>query len=116
MYVCEYSGKAWALDGGYYRDWTGYIKGGEIEDHVPIDTVGGNEIVLVLNLDPEYFMDDFNAELYDVPKPYIRVKYFSDDGGEGFIYDADSIEESYGAKIISYEYDEPIENSFGRFK
>ena len=29
---------------------------------------------------------------------------------------ADVIEETYGAKIISYTYDTPIENTFGLFK
>ena len=32
VYVCEYSGTDWALDGGSHRDWNGYIKGGEIEE------------------------------------------------------------------------------------
>ena len=25
IYVCEYAGLSWALDGGYSRDWSGYI-------------------------------------------------------------------------------------------
>lgn len=115
VFVCEYAGTSWTLDGGYGRDWTGHIQGGELEDHVPIDTVDGNEIILVLNLDPEYLMDDFNADLYDIPKPYIMVKMVSDEG-MWFVHDPGEIEEYCGAKIISYEYDEPIENSFGLFK
>ena len=115
VYVCEYNGMEWALDGGYYRDWTGYIRGGTSDDYVAIDTVNGNEIILVLNLIPDYFMDDFNFELYDVPTPYIQVKHYSEDGGMSIIYDSKEIEELYGAKIISFEYDKPIENSFSIF-
>ena len=115
VFACEYAGMQWALDGGYDRDWTGDIKGDEIDDYILIDTVDGHEILLVLNLIPEYFMDDFNFDLYDVPAPYIRVDY-TDEEGEHSIYDVDVIEENYGAKIVSYEYDAPIENNFGIFK
>jgi hypothetical protein len=38
-----------------------------------------------------------------------------DDEGISFLHEADEVEEYCGAKIISYEYDEPIENSFGMF-
>ena len=116
VYVCEYNGTEWALDGGYHRTWTGYVKGGKIEDHVEIDTVDGDEIVLVLNLIPDYFMDDFNEDLYDVPVPYIMVKDYGDDGEVGFLHDADVIAETYGVRIISYKYEKPVKNSFGLFK
>ena len=115
VYVCGYNGLAWALDGGYYRVWSGYVKGGEIEDHTLIGTVDGNEIVLVLNFIPDYLMDDYSAELYDAPTPYIMVKMI-DEEGLRILQDPDDVEEYCGAKIICYEYDEPIENSFGIFK
>lgn len=115
VYVCKYNGMDWALDGGYYRDWTGYIQGGKIDDYVAIDTVDGDEIILVLNLVPDYFMDDYNTELYDTPTPYIMIKYYTEEGGMGGIHDPNEVEELCGARIISYEYDEPIENSFRTF-
>ena len=115
VYVCEYNGSEWVLDGGYCRDWTGYIRGGTSDDYVAIDTVDGDEIILVLNLIPDYFMDDFNFELYDVPTPYIQVKHYSEDGGMSIIYDSKEIEALFGAKIISFEYEKPIENSFSIF-
>lgn len=116
VYVCEYNGMEWALDGGYYRDWTGYIQGGGADgDFIAIDTVDGDEIILVLNLVPDYFMDDYNEELYDVPAPYIMIKDYCEDGGVGFIHDPKEIEEICGARIISYKYDEPIKNSFRIF-
>ena len=112
IYVCEYAGLSWTLDGGYSRDWSGYIKGGTSDDHIIIDTEeNGNEIILVLDFYPNYFMGDSD----EVSEPYIMIKDYS---GEGMnvIYDVKSIEEICGAKIISWEYDEPIKNSFGRFK
>ena len=112
VYVCEYADLCWTLDGGYRRDWSGYIKGGTADDHVIIDTEeNGNEIVLVLDFYPHYFMGDSD----EASEPYIMIKDYS---GEGMsvIYDAKSIEEICGAKIISWDYEAPIENSFGLFK
>ena len=64
VFACEYAGTSWTLDGGYDRDWTGYIKGADDNDHIILDTVeGGDEVILVLNLRPDYFMDDFNFDL-----------------------------------------------------
>ena len=36
----------------------------------------------------------------------------SNEEGMRFENEADYIAETYGARVISYEYDEPIENSF----
>ena len=112
VYVCEYNGMEWALDGGYYRDWTGYIQGGGADgDFVAIDTVDGDEIFLVLNLVPDYFMDDFIEGYHTVPVPYLSVTYWEEDVMT-VESQADVIEENYGAKILHYEYAEPIENTF----
>ena len=117
MYVCEYADLNWTLDGGYHRAWSGYIKGGDDNDFVAIDTVNGSdEIILVLNLNPSYFMGDYNADLYDdVPAPYIMIKNYGEDGALSVIHEADEVERICGAKILSYEYDAPIENSFSIF-
>lgn len=112
VYVCEYAGTSWTLDGGYDRDWTGYIKGADDNDHIILDTVeGGDEVILVLNLRPDYFMDDFNFDLYDIPAPYIMIKDYTEEGVR-FLQDAVEAERDYGAKVISYEYGEPVGNSF----
>ena len=121
VYVCEYAGVSWALDGGYSRDWTGYINGLDDNDHIVIDALdGGDEVILVLNLDPDYFMDDYNMELYgSAPAPYIMIKDYTDYGdyeGLSIISEAEMVEELCGARIISYDYDEPIDNEFGFLK
>ena len=87
VYVCEYDGRSWVLD--------------------------GNTIELNLVLDPEYLMGDF-VEGYDtVPEPYISVTVI-DDGGLWFMCEPADVEAHCGAKIVSYEYDEPIKNSFDK--
>ena len=116
VFVCEYAGLEWYLDAGYQREWSGYIKGGEIEDHVMIDIIdGGDEVYLALDLRPDYFMDDFNFDLYGVPAPCIRINDYTEEGLR-IIYEAEEVEEICGARIVSYEYDKPIENTFGLFK
>lgn len=115
VYVCEYAGTSWTLDGGYDRDWTGYIKGSDDNDHILLDTVeGGDEIILVLNLNADYFMDDFNFDLYGNPAPYIMIKDYTEEGFR-ILQDAADVERDYGAKVISYEYDAPVENTFKLF-
>ena len=47
-------------------------------------------------------------------KPYLFVKYYDDKAEEVGTYGTEDIEviESYGVKIISYDYDLPIENNY----
>lgn len=115
VYVCEYNGADWALDGGAHRDWTGYIQGGTEDTQIEIGTTeDGGTIFLCLHLDPNYFMGE-NVD--NVSQPSLLIRYPEDElGGVNIIQDADEIEATYGAKIVSYQYDEPIENSFGLFK
>ena len=118
VYVCEYDGTSWALDGGYTRDWKGYIEGGTDNDEVIIGTTNdGGTIILSLTLHPAYFMGEDYGATYFVPEPYLQINYPLEEG-DGFSFERDEkvIEENYGAKIVSYEYDEPIANSFGLFK
>ena len=111
VYVCEYDGTDWALDGGFSRDWTGYFKDNEIEEPITIGTTkDGEEMSLSFGFYPEYFMDDFIEGVDEIPTPEISVTHV--DEGLWFEFDADVIEEKYGAKIISYQYDEPIKNTF----
>lgn len=112
VYVCEYDGVSWALDGGPHRSWTGYCKGLE-DDLIRIGTTAdGQSIDLDLNLYPEYFMGDIEENYREPSKPYIVVTVVGEDGGIGFAHEPDEVEELCGAKIISYTYEEPIVNSF----
>ena len=115
VYVCKYNGTDWALDGGYHRDWIGYIEGDENEEMLEIGTTEDGGIVKInLALYPEYFMNDPLTGGNEVPVPYISVTKVD---GEGMtIYnEADMIEATYGIKILGYMYDSPIENSFDLF-
>ena len=57
-----------------------------------------------------HFMGDSYWEGEEPFSPLITVRVY--DEGLYFENDAQLIAETYGARIISYEYDEPIENTF----
>ena len=116
VYACEYKGIGWAMDSQGFREWSGEINGGEIdEDYAVAKTEDGGTVYLLFGLSPDYFMGDPDG--YDrVPVPSLLVKYPEDEyGGIRIIVDADIIDEAYGVKIVSFLYDEPIENSFVLF-
>ena len=111
VYVCEYDGVGWVLDGGYYREWSGYIKDGTTEEFILLG-IGedGGEVELNLFFDPDRFMGDYYMEEDEPFIPIMTVKLKNE--GIYFEDDVDLIYEVYGARVISYEYDEPIVNSF----
>lgn len=114
-YVCEYVGTNWALDEGYYIEWSAYIQGG-MEAYPELGaTEDGGTLALYLGLSPAYFMGDPDGSLRGAPEPRLTVTHRN--GEElSILNDAATIEETYGAKIISYTYDTPIANTFGLFQ
>ena len=108
VYVCEYEGVTWYnVNRDPFVNWKesfeGDIKYGGI---LPIcNTDDGGEIFISLLLYPEYFMGDPDYADYT---PIIRAELWYPDEQ---IDDAERIAE-YGVELISYEYDEPIENTF----
>ena len=120
VFVCEYNGTSWSLDGGNSRAWKGYFEGreGEIGYEIPIGTTDdGGTILVAFDFYPAYFMGDPSATYLDPPQIYLTITYPME-GVDGLtiISDEEAIAETYGVKIISYEYDAPIENTFGLFK
>jgi hypothetical protein len=111
VYVCEYDGIDWVLDGGFHREWGGYIKGETTEENIILGTAeDGGVVEIYLAFDPDLFMGD-SPGVDDEPfVPCLSVRLVNE--GLYFESDAEILAETYGARIISYEYDEPIENTF----
>jgi hypothetical protein len=111
VYVCEYDGIDWVLDGGFHREWSGYIKGKTTEENIILGTAeDGGVVEIYLAFDPDIFMGD---DLWLDGEPFVpclSVRLYNE--GLYFESDVDILAETYGARIISYEYDEPIENTF----
>ena len=120
VYVCEYDGVSWSIEGGdFSRDWKDCTEGDyEGDDYSAIvgKTEDGGAIVLFFGIYPEYFMGD-SAGDRGAPEPSVYIAYpEAEDGSFELVNDPQEVEEIYGVKIIRYEYDEPIENVFGLFK
>ena len=120
VYVCEFDGTSWSLEGGdFSRDWKDHVEG-DYEGDTYSATVGttddGGNIIIFFGIYPEYFMSDPEVGDRGVPEPFIYVSFPENEFGESsHVAIPEEVEEIYGAKILSYQYDEPIENSFRMF-
>ena len=111
VYVCQFAGVDWAIDIGFHREWSGYIKGGIIEETTILGIADdGGVVELNLYFDPDHFMGDSYSEGDEPFIPWMSVKIVDD--GMYFENNAEFIAETYGARIICYEYDDPIQNYF----
>ena len=112
-YVCKFDGTSRELD-GVSRDWTGYIKDHDNYTEYEIKTTDEGVIMVSLDIRPEFFMSDPDfIDSYDiVPEPYVFIT-----SGDQTIEDpTNEVSFDYysgdDVKIISFEYDEPIENTY----
>ena len=120
VYVCEFDGTSWTLEGGYYsRDWKAHTEGdyeGDNNSAIIGRTEDGGEIMIFFGLYPEYFMGDPETGDMGIPTTELYVSFDEGNDSYSFISDPAEIYERYGVKLISYEYASPIENTFGLFK
>ena len=118
VYVCEFAGTSWTLDGGYGRDWNAHTEGDyEGDDYSAVigKTDDGGDVILFFGIYPEYFMGD-SADDRGAPEPSVYIAYPEDENGaSGLVNIPEEVYEKYGARIISSEYDQPIENTFTLF-
>ena len=115
VYVCEYDGVHWTLEGNRCRTWTGHFEGYEEGDAIEVyKTEDGDKIQLCFLIYAEYFMGEPDYVEYFYPDVLVERVYF-EDGVEMIDSNQELLAEEYGARVISVEYDEPIENSFGTF-
>ena len=116
IYVCKFEGTSRAID-GVGRHWKGYIKDHSDSTDYEIKTTDEGVIKVDLDICADFFMSDpnyQNMKSSDDPKPEPYVYITS---GDDSIEDpADevtfSLYEGDDVKIISFEYDEPIENTY----
>lgn len=115
-YVCKFEGVSRALD-GVGRKWTGYIKDHDNFTDYELKTTDDGVIMVDLDICADFFMSDpnyQNMKSTDDPKPepYIYITSgdptVEDPSNEIFfsLYEGDDV------KIISFEYDQPIENVY----
>ena len=120
VYVCKYvESKQW-LD-GWSITWESYIEDNEVQMLPPennnnliiVQTNDDGAIYLDLKLNAGYFMAEPGEE-HRKSEPYMYIQYNEAAAAEKGTYGTEDLEvlASYGARIVSYEYDDPIENSY----
>ena len=119
VYVCEFDGTSWSIEGGdFSRDWKAWTEGDyEGDDYSAVigQTEDGGDIILFFGVYAAYFMGDSTGDR-GKPEPSLYIAYVENDGEEvTLVNDPDEVAEVYGAKIVSYEYAEPVENTFTLF-
>ena len=121
VYVCEFEESGMLMD-GWYITWNAYVEDSEIEALFHDESyyggivIGSNEygtIYLDLSLDAGYLMAEPGCENREY-NPHIFIRYNEETAEKLDTYqeNAPSILESYGVKLISYECDAPIENTY----
>ena len=113
--VCEYDGISYNLDGKSLK-WKTYIKGTKDQDNYLIFENDEYKLYIYLPADARYYMDDPNYEIYELDddiEPWFVYEYVSDGLDKEYqMFSAEEYEEKFGAKILSWEIEEPIENSY----
>ena len=120
VFVCKYAGRSFTLEGGdFTRSWKGHFEGIELTDEynaaVLIKTTDdGGKIFLDLSLSAAHMMGEPYLADTVIEPSFFLVYSNEDNTSSWFGGDANDVEEKYGLKIVDYQYDPPIENSFGR--
>ena len=126
VFVCEFVEVVFALDGSYI-EWNSYVQDTALANRLEenrgyllLKTCDDGNVYLDINLSAKYFMADPDYVDTDTFEPisnisprlfieYSDAKY--DEISESYSEDA-AVLEGYGVKIIDYEYDAPIENTY----
>ena len=108
VYVCKYDGVNTTFLGSGIR-WKGYIEN-EKEIDVPVQTNEDGVIYINFGLSPEYFMGD--PYDYAAPTPNLFLVYNDIDPDSMYVTGEEDVIAGYGVKLISWEYADPIENSY----
>ena len=110
VYVCKYDG-IYVTFIGEGRVWEGTVENLGTDIAIAVKTVGNVVIYIDFGLDPKYFMSDPEHQ-GEEPAPIIYGQATDEETGEENFFGDEEIYENYGVRIISYEYAEPIENSY----
>ena len=120
VYVCKFQEAGLWLDGAYV-EWESYIEDSEIADFafeynqnlIILETNDDGTIYLDLALKPGYFMAEPSWKDRG-GEPYIYINFNEEATEVKGTYGTSDIAvlESYGVRLISYEYAAPIENEY----
>lgn len=108
-FICKYDGIGMNEGVGKYREWKGYIQGTGQEGIKLFEEEG--VIIWCYIGDPKYYMGEvkyLNADC--IPNVVKEYPYLSGTSYTGL--KADELWELYNIRIISWQFSDPVENSF----
>lgn len=116
IYVCKFEGVQRAID-GVGRQWKGYIKDHDDFTDYEIKTTDEGTIKVDLDICADFFMSDPNYQNMKnsddpKPEPYVYITSGDDSIEDPANEVAFSLYEGDDVKIISFEYDPPVENVY----
>ena len=110
VYVCEFDGLDWNEGVGKHRKWKGYIKSSCAKELILLED-GDLKFAISVG-SPEYYMSDPNcAYSENIPSLYyIKPNEFGATTSSAL--DIEALLEQYKLKLVSWNFSEPIQNSF----
>lgn len=106
--ICEYVGVGWNEGIGKYRKWESHLANTG-EESILLLTDNTRKIYCFVG-NSEYYMGD---ETYPEPRPLTpRVYLVKSDSEDTVSFSQDELLEQYNIKLISWEFTQPIINSF----
>ena len=111
VYVCEFDGFGMNEGQGKYREWKGYVQGTGEEGVILFEE--GEVIIWCYIGSPKYYMGEVKYIDAYTPNVVKESPYLSGTSYEGLR--ADELWELYNIRIISWQFSDPIENSFRYF-
>ena len=105
-----------------YRVWDGYVDTEEVRNRLEEDctfmklkTTQDGDIYLDFNLYPNYFLAEPGYEQIKGNEPDLYICYTDEVVEEKLVYreyDPEVLFDNYRVRVVSFEYDEPIENVY----
>ena len=110
VYVCKFDGFGMNEGRGKYREWKGYVQGTGEEGVILWEQ--GETVVWCYVETADYYMDDEKYERTQPPRPNVveQAPWNSVISYTGLT--EDELWELYNIRIISWQFSDPVENSF----
>ncbi len=111
VYVCEFDGLDWNEGVGKHRKWKGYIKSSGAKELILLED-GDLKLAVSVGF-PEYYMSDQSiTQIKELTPSIYYIKPNELGGTSSGVLDIEQLLEQYKLKLVSWNFSEPIQNSF----
>ena len=110
VFVCEFDGLGWNENAGRHRQWKGYVKSTGADRLVLLET-DNSKVVCSLG-SPAYYMSDPLGPTAKPTPAFSHTQTLPSGGVTSGALNAEALWERYGIVLVSWEFSDPIENTF----